>query len=121
MTEGEVLAFARTVRSIWTVHMLLLFSDARDRQWTALEIVRELRASSGVVEEGLRTLVSGGLVAEQDAAFVFRPASSFLEEAVTALAALYRERPLAVTNALYSPTSAVQSFADAFRFRKDEA
>ena len=83
--------------------------------------MRELRASDPIVEDGLASLGAAGLVSRgNDGTFGYTPASTHLDRLVQELARAYREKPLAVTNAIFSsPSDKLQTFANAFRLRKD--
>jgi hypothetical protein len=69
----------------------------------------------------LASLQAVGLVApEAGGAFRYSPASSQLDRLVGQLAQLYRERPMAVTKAIFAnPNDKLQTFADAFKLKKD--
>jgi hypothetical protein len=90
-------------------------------RWTAAQLVQELRASDAIVNDGLAALQAGGLVTpESGGAFRYAPASSHLDRLVGQLAQLYRERPMTVTKAIFaSPNDKLQTFADAFKLKKD--
>jgi DNA-binding IclR family transcriptional regulator len=120
--EGELLDFVRTsFRSVWTLELLLLMWRSRSAQWSAGELVRELRASDAIVSEGLASLQAAGLVSpEADGTFRYAPASPRLDLCVQQLAQVYRDRPTAVTRAIFSrQNDGLQTFADAFRLKKD--
>lgn len=122
MIDDDVLSFLRTsIRSVWTLELLLLLWRAQERAWSAEELVRELRASDSIVLDGLAALQAAGLVVSVGKnGFRYTPASSVLDGLVQRLAQLYRERPMAVTKALFaSPERNLQTFADAFRLKKD--
>ncbi len=89
--------------------------------WTAAQLVQELRASDGIVADGLTSLQIAGLVTpEPGGTFRYAPASSQLDRLVGQLAQLYRERPTTVTKAIFSgPNDKLQTFADAFKLKKD--
>ena len=90
-------------------------------RWTAAQLVQELRASDAIVTDGLASLQAAGLVTPEAGGTVrYAPASSQLDRLVEQLAQLYRERPMAVTKAIFaSPNDKLQSFADAFKLKKD--
>lgn len=122
MIDDDVLSFLRTsIRSVWTLELLLLLWRAQDRAWSAAELVRELRASDSIVFDGIAALQAAGLVvSEGKDGFRYKPASSVLDLLLQRLAQLYRERPMVVTRALFaSPEQKLQTFADAFRLKKD--
>jgi hypothetical protein len=106
---------------VWTLELLLLMSRSSSRRWSPGELVRELRASDAVVSEGLASLQTAGLVSsEQDGDFRYAPASPRLDRCVQQLAQVYRERPTAVTKAIFgNPNERLHTFADAFRLKRD--
>jgi hypothetical protein len=119
--EDDVLAFVQdTIRSVWTLELLVLMQQGADRAWPTAELVAALRANTRVVTEGLSALESVGLVRLDEAGMVrYRPASSALAETIRDVVDLYNRKPLAVVRTiLTSPTDKIQTFADAFRFRK---
>jgi hypothetical protein len=72
----------------------------------------------------LAHLLAVGLV-ERDAAsgvgYRYAPATPALHRAVGMLLQMYNQRPVTLVRALYArPSTAVQSFADAFRLRPEE-
>jgi hypothetical protein len=53
--------------------------------------------------------------------FRYAPVSPALDAAVRATARAYREKPVAITTAIYSqPADEIRAFADAFRLRKKD-
>ena len=50
----------------------------------------------------------------------YEPATPALRRAVELLAIAYNERPVTLVRAIYDRPSAIQSFADAFRIRKED-
>jgi hypothetical protein len=118
----EVLAFLRSsIRSVWAVEALLLMRWGNDRAWTVEALTTELRSSRTVVADLVAGFVAAGLVRnEGDADYRYGPANPLLDHAVAQLEAAYKERPTAVVKAILSvPNEKIQSFADAFRLRKD--
>lgn len=121
MIEDELLGFVRSsIKSVWNVELLLHLKRSGDRAWGADQLVRELRASASVVKDGLQMLQNCGLAASDEAGlWRYAPASPVFDRLTSELDVLYRERPTAVTQALFSRTDQLRSFADAFRLRKD--
>lgn len=122
MTEPEVLQFVeRTFRSVWPFELLLLLTRSPQQTWQGEALVHELRASMSLVDGGLRTLEKVGLVSvDEQRMYRFQPASAELEELAHALIDLYHRKPHAVMRAVFSaPADRIQTFADAFRLRKD--
>jgi len=110
------------VRTIAHVELLLALRD-RAPSPVLLETLAEVAHVSS--RDGARAmldeLANAGLVASPDpATWVFAPRGA-LREAVEALAAAYNQRPVTLVRALYErPAKPLQSFADAFRFRKHD-
>jgi hypothetical protein len=122
VAENQALALIRTViRSVWALEILLLMRSQPTRAWQADALVRELRASTVLVDQNLKQLIAGGLVREEDGGFIYGPASPLLEESCAALEQAYRERPVAVINLIVgAATDHVQGFADAFKFKRGD-
>jgi hypothetical protein len=120
--EAELLDFIRSsIRSVWALELLLLMRQQSQRAWSATELVRESRSSDFVVSDSLSTLQAAGLVAaEGEGVHRYAPASPQLDRLVQQLEQVYRERPVAVTKAIFSsPNDKLQNFADAFRLKND--
>jgi len=118
---SDLLDFARSLGSVWTLELLLFLKGHAERALTAEELVRDMRASAFVVQGGLQTLESMGLVrANDEGTYRYSPTVPQLDEYVQQLEALYRDRPTSVIRAIFStPTDMLQKFADAFRLKKD--
>ena len=107
------------IKSVWALELLLLLRSDPGRHWQPAALVRELRASTSLVQDNLSLFERGGLAVQEDSGWRFAPASAHLADLAGRLAEAYRERPMA-TIALISRTSPVQSLADAFKLKKDE-
>ncbi len=85
-------------------------------------IARELRISPAPTITALDLFVGRGLAAKDDAnsdTYRYAPSTPALALSVEALAVAYNTRPVTLIKALYArPSTALQSFADAFRLRK---
>jgi hypothetical protein len=120
VTDPDLPAFIRSsIRSVWALEVLLLLKRQPDRAWTPEDLVRELRASTTVVADALAAFSVAGLVRAEEGAYAYGPASPVLGRLCEALDRTYRERPVAVINAIASPRDRMQSFADAFRLKDD--
>lgn len=113
-----------TVPSVSVAELILLISGQRDRWWTVPEVRRELPADVNITESGIaaamETLRARGLVeADSGKRSRYRPASEALEAHVRTLAQAYNQRPVTLIRMIYAlRDSRIQSFADAFKFRK---
>lgn len=123
MLSQKLERFLRTsIRSVWEIELLLLLRKERARSWATAELVRHLRASSLVVSDALVALQRIDLVArDPENRFTYRPATDELTAIADELAATYACAPASIMSVIWStPTTNIQTFADAFRLRKDK-
>lgn len=122
MTDQDLAAFVREhVRSVWALELLLLLKKDPDRCWTPAELVRELRASTGLVNDNLQRFERGGIAVRDDqGCFRYAPAAAVLAEFCDGLEQAYKTRPVAIVNLIAAPRDPLQSLADAFKFRGDD-
>lgn len=122
MIPEEVLRFIRsTIKSVWTLDVLLMLRRGRARTWQIDELVRELRGNRTLVHDVLSVLAKAGLVETgEDGTCRYRPATEEADALVAELERIYVERPLALIKEIVSaPNEKIQSFADAFKLKKD--
>jgi hypothetical protein len=120
MPNTDLFQFLKgSIRSVWALELLLLMRAKPDRLWKVDDLVTELRASTPLVAGVLKTFHDAGLIREVEVGrFCYAPASAAIAAYCEELERAYRERPVAVINAIVaSSTDDLQSFADAFRFR----
>ena len=121
VSEEAVLSFVKgAIKSAWPLELLLLMQREPQKAWSVGELVRELRASTGVVHESLASLIAAGLVVSRETGvYTYAPKTPALGELVSALVDLYSRKPITVMSAIFSsPTDKIRSFADAFLFKK---
>ena len=110
-----------SVPSVWALELLLRLRAQPERTWSEAALVQELRASETVVRNALGVFEASGLVRCEEAGCSYQPASPAVADLCDQLARLYRERPVAVINAITrSKTSTLESFANAFRLKGTE-
>ena len=98
----------------------MLLKRDPDRCWPAADLVRELRASAGLVNDNLARFERGGLaILDEAGCWRYAPASPVLGALCDELDGAYRERPVSIVNLIAAPRDPLQSLADAFKFRKD--
>lgn len=122
MIPDEILRFTRsTIKSVWTLDVLLMMRRGRARTWPLDELARELRGNRTLVHDVLLVLAKAGLVeADEEGDYRYRPATEEVDAVVGELERVYVERPLALIREIVSaPNEKIQSFADAFRLKKD--
>jgi hypothetical protein len=122
-TPDELKQFiAQNVESLAQLETLLLLRRDPERAWSCHELARELYISADMCQGIVLDLVRRRLAAKTpEGNFQFAPADGNSDQLVSQLAALYRERRVAVITEIYSrPASNVQTFADAFRLRQED-
>lgn len=109
-----------TIGSVWGLELLLLLRRASAKRWVPEELVVELRSSQLVIQKALERLERGGLVDRDGAGAVsFSVANEELASLVDEIDAEYRLRPDFVRRLIVArPDDKLNSFADAFIFRK---
>jgi DNA-binding MarR family transcriptional regulator len=119
----EVLAFIQAfIDRLETLEVLRTLHADPTRSWTTADLSDHLRSSVMAAELVLERLVDRGLVRRERSTYRFEARTEDLQKAVRDLLACYRERRTAVITAIFSrPTTAIQSFADAFRIKKGGA
>lgn len=108
----------RYLRTMDHVEILLSLHRAGDVRSLA-RLAADTRLTDARTATVLQELESAGLVVASDALFKCAPMGNS-ECLLVELAEVYNARPVALVRAIYSRPSPMQSFADAFRFRKDE-
>jgi hypothetical protein len=121
LEDETFISFIRsTIRSVWALELLLLMKR-RPEVWSVSDLTRELRASTRLVEGVLSHFETAGLVSQTDAGYAYQPASVALVRCCDRLEQDYAERPVAMVNLIVaSSPGRVQSFADAFRLKRDD-
>jgi hypothetical protein len=119
----DVLAFIRTtVKSVWSLELLLLLRRGAGRAWSADDLVREIRGSRAIVSQAVSGFIQAGLVRQEDSKFWYGPAIPELDRLVEDLGTAYADRPTTVVNAILTAPrdQLLQDFADAFKIKKDD-
>ena len=120
-TPETVLCFIdRHIESVEQLEILLLLAQ-ETRDWSFTEIFKRIQSSEISIMQRLQQLIAAGFVVTNQGQFRFEPADAGVRETIRQLSDLYRQRRVRVIEAIYNrKTDAVQSFADAFRFKKKE-
>ena len=120
----ETQAFLRTyIRSIGQLELLLAIRDTGGRAVTPAGLAKEQRIDPEVAEAHILEMSGAGFLEgpDEEGAFRYGPRSRELAGQVDAMADVYKTYRVAVINFVFSmPSESVQSFADAFRIRKDD-
>ena len=114
---------AQHVESLAQLEALLMMHREPQRTWTSDEVARGLYISGDMCQGIIADLERRGFVVQQANGEGVRYAGQDAERTalLSRLAALYRERRVAVITQIYSsPMTKVQTFADAFRLRRED-
>ncbi len=99
--------------------MLILSSE--DREWTPAEVYQQIQSSAASIQQRLAGLKEAGLLAEREGRYRFAPRDGEVRQVLRDLAQAYHERRVRIIEAIYARKhDAVQTFADAFKFKKKE-
>ncbi len=115
---------AKHIHSVEQLEALLLLQRDPSREWTAAEVSGELVTQESSVASRLEDLAGRGLVAcvgGSPPRYRFEPRDPREAAAVAELRDVYGKRRVTVIGLIFSkPSDVVQTFADAFRLRKDD-
>lgn len=111
------------IDSVEQIEVLALLHDQTGKDWSYLSLSQELRSTEGSVEKRLRDLADRRVVQPiTTPTFRYEPRSDEIRQVVNELVGIYRLRPYRVMDLIFSkPVNAMQSFADAFRFKKEDS
>jgi hypothetical protein len=114
---------AQNVESLAQLETLLLLHRDPQREWSLAELARDLYISADMCEGIVADLERRRLTVRSESGdrYRFHADDVTTHQLVDQLAQYYRERRVAVITELYSkPSKKVQTFADAFRLRREE-
>jgi hypothetical protein len=112
----------RHLGSLDEIEVLVCAFRQRGQAQTPAEFAAAAGKPVSGVTEHLEQLVARGFLLrhEQEGKFSYPQRDSAVDEAVEQLVRMYEQRPVTLIKALYDrPSTAVLSFADAFRLRSD--
>jgi hypothetical protein len=111
------------IDSVEQLEVLAMLHDQPDKDWTYLALSQELRSTESSVEKRVRDLVDRRVIHPiASGSFRFNPRSEEVRQVVHDLVGVYRLRPYRVMELIFSkPVNAMQSFADAFKFKKEDS
>ena len=110
------------IRSVSQLEVLLLLMRESGTEWTAERVSAELYIQPQPAAEHLRKLHNGGLLTKiEPDRYRYGTDTTDRDRAVRDLARLYSVMRLRVINEIMSiPDDSIQSFADAFKFKRKE-
>lgn len=113
---------AQHVESLAQLEALLLMRNEPAKNWESAELAQRLYITSDMCAGILAGLARQGFIepVSDGPAYRYRPREN-LARLVDELATVYQQRRVAVITEIYSkPVNRVQTFADAFRLRREE-
>ena len=110
-----------TIPTIDAAQLLVFLAHDPTTHWKVEEIAQELRPTiiaESEIRKCLALFLARGLVVEnQDTRSHYRPTSPDLDATVGALPKAFNQRPVTLIRMIYARK--IQSFADAFKIKKD--
>ena len=114
---------ARYIRSVEQLEVLLLMHGQPQRSWSAADVYSVIRSSEASIASRLESFTKEGFLTKENGApptYRYAPNTTDLRSAVDEAAGAYKTWRIRVVEAIFAPPSdPVQSFADAFKLRKD--
>lgn len=113
---------AQNIESLAQLEALLLLHKDPDRQWDCASLSQQLYISPDMCGGIVGDLERRGFIGQVDEGrFRYHAPAAEADRLISELDALYQQRRVAVITLIYSkPVKKVQTFADAFRLRKEE-
>lgn len=104
------------------LEILLLLSSQPERDWSPEAVFTTIQSSQASVAQRLQEFLEKGFLTQTDPPLVrYAPKNQALAAAARALAVAYKQKRVKVIELIYrKPVDDVQSFADAFKLRKDK-
>lgn len=119
----HLLSFLQAAVPSFPAAELLVFLASHRGPWKSSALAHAVEPMSIAADESDKYLAlfkSAGLLADQPGGFVFAPATPELDAAVAALGQAYNERPVTLIRTINALADhKLQSFADAFKLKKD--
>ncbi len=109
------------VSSIEQLEVLQLLAGSPGSQWTAPAVFKAVLTNVDSIERLLKKFADAGFIVKTDTqppAYHFAPAPE-IAGTITELCKLYTEKSVRVIEAIYKDRSAIQEFANAFKFKSD--
>ena len=101
------------------VEVLAVLRAQRDTSFSVAELTSIVRKPEKIVDVSLRALVAAALVAQLSDGTYRYSGQEDADRAAEAVVKMYNERPVTLVRLLYERPTAVNTFADAFKLRKD--
>jgi DNA-binding IscR family transcriptional regulator len=113
---------AQNVESLAQLEALLILRQDSQKEWRSPELAQRLSIMPAMCEAILADLHRQGFAERlAEGGYRYRPNNAEVDRMIGNLADVYQQRRVAVITEIYSkPVNKVQTFADAFRLRREE-
>jgi hypothetical protein len=112
---------AQHVESLAQLEALLILRQDRTAHWKSADLAQRLYITPDMCEAILLNLRQHGFADQAAEGYYYRPHSPDADRVLADLTTMYQQRRVAVITEIYSkPVNKVQTFADAFRLRREE-
>jgi hypothetical protein len=113
---------AQEVESLAQLEALLILRRDPQKHWQSPELAQQLYITPDMCEAILADLERRGFTARAPGAgYHYQPRDQAADRLLNDLSTIYQQRRVAVITEIYSkPVNKVQTFADAFRLRREE-
>ena len=113
---------AQHVESLAQLEALLILRQDAQKEWRSPELAQRLYITPDMCEAILADLNRHGFAERlPEGGYRYRPNSPDVDRMIGNLAEVYQQRRVAVITEIYSkPVNKVQTFADAFRLRRED-
>jgi len=111
---------ASHITAVWQLELLLLFKNC-NMPLSAAEASKFLYLNADVLQPAIKRFTDAHIFAESDedaGKFFYSPQSTEIRATIDELERCYSQQRVAVINMIFGGT--MQSFADAFKFTRDE-
>jgi hypothetical protein len=114
--------------SVEELETFLLLHESASRNWTAAEISRQLQSNVVSIERRLKDLIQKKLIIQiptitsnDKSSFCYTPVNVTLNRLALQLTSFYKTHRIRIIELLFSKSKLkLNSFADAFKIRKDD-
>lgn len=119
LTEAAERFIGRNIRSMSALETLLYMRDHASSGSSVQQVAQALRGNTAAMQELLSSYTSRKLLVEDPPGlFCYRPEAPEDETILAELAQVFRQRPVALMDAiLAAPSDKIRSFSDAFRIK----
>lgn len=118
----EIINFLRiNIKSIEQLEILAAMRREPLKEWSTSSLFREIRSNENSITNRLMELVARKIVLADtsgEGVYTYNAKDTELDHIIQAALDMYATRPAIVLETIYRPDNSMQTFADAFKIRK---